>query len=175
MSAARDAGARGAFARAGARGGRLHRCSCGRPIPDELRRCSARTCPEFAPIWARDTRRRLLENLRLVRLSVMFSVTAPGADVYPFDLRFCSHSPSQRCSGRIGCRVDPVLAAAFNRKAGAWWSELHRAAKTRADRATAYKGKIAARVWESRSVGSLTSMASSRCRRPRRLHGPALT
>ena len=29
----------------------------------------------------RDTRRRLLENLRLVKLSVMFSVTAPGADL----------------------------------------------------------------------------------------------
>jgi hypothetical protein len=153
MSAARDAGARGALARAGARGGRLHRCSCGRPIPEEVRRCSARTCPESAPIWARDTRRRLLENLRLVKLSVMFDVTPPGADLYPFDSRFCSHSPSQRCSGTIGCRVDPAMAAAFNRKAGAWWSELHRAAKTRADRATGHKGKIAARVWEKQKRG----------------------
>jgi hypothetical protein len=77
-----------------------------------------------------DTRRRLLENQRLV--TVMFDVTPPGADLYPFDSRLCSHSPSQRCSGTIGCRVDPAIAAAFNRKAGAWWSEVHRAAKTRA-------------------------------------------
>jgi hypothetical protein len=77
-----------------------------------------------------DTRRRLLENQRLV--TVMFDVTPPGADLYPFDSRLCSHSPSQRCFGTIGCRVDPAIAAAFNRKAGAWWSELHRAAKTRA-------------------------------------------
>ena len=116
-------------------------------------RCSSRTCPEFAPTWARDTRRRMLENLRLVKLSVMFSVTAPGVDVYPFDPRFCSHPGGQRCSGRIGCQVDPEVAKAFNRMAGKWWSELHRAAKTRADRATGQKGKIAARVWEKQKRG----------------------
>jgi hypothetical protein len=130
-----------------------HRCSCGRPIPEGVRRCSARTCPEFAPIWARDTRRRLLENLRIVPLTVMFSVTAPGADLYPFDPRFCSHRPGTRCSGALGCRVDPELARAFNLHAGRWWSELHRAAKVRADRATGHKGKLLARVWEKQKRG----------------------
>jgi hypothetical protein len=130
-----------------------HRCSCGRPIPEEVRRCSARTCPEYAPIWARDTRRRLLENLRIVPMTVMFSVTAPGADLYPFDPRFCSHRPVIRCSGSIGCRVDPELARAFNLRAGKWWSELHRAAKVRADRATGHKGKLLARVWEKQKRG----------------------
>lgn len=130
-----------------------HRCKCGRPLPANVRRCSARTCPEFAPIWARDTRRRLMENLSLTKLTVMFSVTAPGADLYPFDPRFCSHSPSNRCSGRIGCRVDPVVAQAFNKAAGAWWSELHRVAKLRADRATGIKGKLLARVWEKQKRG----------------------
>ena len=135
------------------RGALYHRCKCGRPIPEGVRRCSTRTCPEFAPIWARDTRRRLLENLRIVPLTVMFSVTAPGADLYPFDPRFCSHRPVTRCSGRLGCRVDPVVAAAFNRRAGKWWSELHRAAKVRADRATGYKGRLLARVWEKQKRG----------------------
>jgi len=88
-------------------------------------RCSTRTCPEFAPTWARDTRRRLFVNLEQLKLSVMFSVTAPGADLYPFDPRFCSHSPSQRCSGEIGCRVAADVAKAFNAHAGKWWSELH--------------------------------------------------
>jgi hypothetical protein len=92
-------------------------------------------------------------NLEQLRLSVMFSVTAPGADLYPFDPRFCSHSPSTRCSGAIGCRVAPDAALAFNRHAGKWWSQLHRAAKTRADRATGFKGKIAARVWEKQKRG----------------------
>jgi hypothetical protein len=130
-----------------------HRCSCGRSIPEGVSRCSARTCPEFAPIWAKDTRRRLLENLRIVPLTVMFSVTAPGADLYPFDPRFCSHRPGPRCSGTLGCQVDAKMARAFNEKAGGWWSELHRAAKVRADRATGHKGKVRARVWEKQPRG----------------------
>jgi hypothetical protein len=131
----------------------FHRCSCGRPIPEGVLRCSARTCPEYAPTWARDTRRRLFVNLEQLKLSVMFSVTAPGADLYPFDPQFCSHSPSKRCSGTIGCRVAPEEAEAFNRHAGKWWSELHRTAKTRADRATGFKGKLATRVWEKQKRG----------------------
>jgi hypothetical protein len=131
----------------------FHRCSCGRPIPEGVMRCSSRTCPEYAPIWARDTRRRLFVNLEQLKLSVMFSVTAPGADLYPFDPQFCSHSPSQRCSGRIGCRVAPDVAEAFNRNAGKWWSELHRVAKMRADRAVGMKLTIAARVWEKQKRG----------------------
>lgn len=153
MSAAvvtRDGGAPGL---AGGRRRVFHRCSCGRPIPEGVRRCSSRTCPEFAPTWARDTRRRLFVNLEQLKLSVMFSVTAPGADLYPFDPRFCSHLPSQRCSGSVGCRVAPDVALAFNRHAGKWWSELHRAAKTRADRATGFKGKLATRVWEKQKRG----------------------
>jgi hypothetical protein len=130
-----------------------HRCSCGRWLPEGVRRCSSRTCPEYAPTWARDTRRRLFVNLEQLKLSVMFSVTAPGADLYPFDRRFCSHSSSERCSGAIGCRVARGEAEAFNRHAGKWWSELHRAAKTRADRATGFKGKLATRVWEKQKRG----------------------
>ena len=154
VAGGRAVGAAGGAALASAgRRRRFHRCKCGRVIPEEVRRCSCRTCPEFAPTWARDTRRRLLENLRVVPLTVMFSVTAPGSDLYPFDPRFCSHSPSQRCSGALGCRVDPAAAAAFNKRAGEWWSQLHRAAKVRADRETGHKGKLLARVWEKQKRG----------------------
>jgi hypothetical protein len=83
----------------------------------------------------------------------MFSVTAPGAELYPFDLAFCEHGKGTRCSGRIGCRVNPDMAEAFNRHAGKWWSELHRRSKMRADRATGFKGKILARVWEKQARG----------------------
>jgi hypothetical protein len=152
----------------------FHRCSCGRPIPEGVIRCSARTCPEYAPTWARDTRRRLYVNLEQLKLSVMFSVTAPGSDLYPFDPQFCSHSPSKRCSGAIGCRVAPDEAEAFNLHAGKWWSELHRTAKTRADRATGFKGKLATRVWEKQKRGlahlhgviCVESPAHQRWRRP---------
>jgi hypothetical protein len=131
----------------------FHRCSCGRPIPEGVSRCSSRTCPEFAPTWARDTRRRLLENLRMVPYAVMFTVTAPGSDVYPFDPELCVRRPVHRCSGAIGCRVNPEAARDFNRRSGKWWSELHRAAKVRADRATGYKGRIAALAWEKQKRG----------------------
>lgn len=148
-----DVPAGGASAAAPRRRRYFHRCSCGRPIPEGVLRCSARTCPEYAPTWARDTRRRLFVNLEQLKLSVMFSVTAPGADLYPFDPRFCSHRPVERCSGARGCRVAPEVAAAFNVNAGRWWSELHRAAKTRADRATGLKGRLPCRVWEKQKRG----------------------
>ncbi len=130
----------------------FHRCSCGRPIPEDVRRCSARTCPEFAPTWARDTRRRLLENLRLVKLSVMFSATAPGAElsVRPPVLFALARPgmlrPSRLSRGSGGC-------CNLHRHAGEWWSELHRAAKVRADRATGLNGTLAARVWEKQKRG----------------------
>ena len=135
------------------RGRVFHRCTCGRPIPEGVSRCSSRTCPEFAPIWARDTRRRLLENLRTVPYAVMFTVTAPGSEVYPFDPELCVRRPVHRCSGAIGCRVNPEAARDFNKRAGRWWSELHRVAKLRADRATGYKGWIAALAWEKQKRG----------------------
>jgi len=45
------------------------------------------------------------------------------------------------------------LARTFNQSAGKRWSELHRAAKVRADRATGWKGKLLARVWEKQKRG----------------------
>jgi hypothetical protein len=92
-------------------------------------------------------------SLEQVKLSVMFSVTAPGADLYPFDPRFCTRLPGAPCSGRLGCRVDSAVALAYNRKAGQWWGQLHRAAKVRADRATGFKGRLAARAWEKQKRG----------------------
>jgi hypothetical protein len=83
----------------------------------------------------------------------MFSVTAPGQDLYPFDPSFCKHGERVDCSGRIGCRVHPRAAHAFNSRVSPWWSELHRVAKLRADRATGFKGTLAARVWEKQQRG----------------------
>lgn len=89
----------------------------------------------------------------MVRIAVMFSITAPGADVYPFDRSVCGHEPGVRCSGLIGCRVNARVAAKFNSTAGKWWRELNRVAKLRADRSTGYRGKLIARVWEKQKRG----------------------
>jgi hypothetical protein len=83
----------------------------------------------------------------------MFSVTAPGQDIFPFDPARCTHAVGVTCSGKIGCRVFAESARAFNSHVGPWWSELHRVAKLRADRATGFKGTIAARVWEKQKRG----------------------
>lgn len=130
-----------------------HRCKCGRAIPLNVKRCSARTCPEFAPTWARDTKRRLLENLRPLKLTVMFSLTPPGSDVYPFDPAYCRHGVGVKCSGPLGCRVNPRVARIFNEDAGANWSKLHRAASKRAKDRTGFRGRLRARVWEKQKRG----------------------
>jgi hypothetical protein len=131
-----------------------HRCpGCSRPIPNKVRRCSSRRCPAYSSIWAQDTRRRLFENLKTLKLAVMFSVTAPGSDLYPWDPESCLHAGGVKCSGDIGCRVNEDAARAFNARVSPWWSELHRVAKLRADRATGFKGTIAARVWEKQKRG----------------------
>jgi hypothetical protein len=95
----------------------------------------------------------LFENLSTLRMAVMFSVTAPGKDIYPFDPDHCSHAVGVKCSGRLGCRVYADAGQAFNARVSPWWSELHRVAKLRADRATDFKGTIAARVWEKQKRG----------------------
>lgn len=76
-----------------------------------------------------------------------------GRRPLPLRSEVCRHGSRVKCSGKIGCRVNPFVTAAFNRRAGAWWSELHRAASVRAKRATGHKGKIATRVWEKQKRG----------------------
>jgi hypothetical protein len=51
------------------------------------------------------------------------------------------------------------LARAYNTRAGKRFSQLHRAAKVRADRATGHKGRLLARVWEKQKRGLTMSMA----------------
>ena len=58
-----------------------------------------------------------------------------------------------KCSGRVGCRVSRRDEADFNAGAGAAWSQLHRRAKIRADRATGHRGRLVARVWEKQRRG----------------------
>jgi hypothetical protein len=83
----------------------------------------------------------------------MFSVTAPGSHIYPFDRAYCRHEPDVKCSGRIGCRVNPQVCRVFNEDAGANWSKLHRAASKRAKDRTGCRGRIRARVWEKQKRG----------------------
>jgi hypothetical protein len=131
---------------------------CGRPTYGGASFCKSRECERYGLIWAADWRRVLFDNLAalelltpnlapgLEHLVVMPTVTAPGVDpVYdpatgevtceglPWDLACCSHAPWEKHSGKIGCRVQGLPAAGFNRTADSNWSKFWRrvAIKTR--------------------------------------------
>src|SRR2546423_1320793 len=86
------------------------RCEhCDKPFPLSLSRCRRRTCPSYGPIWARDTMRKIRENLRAYGgLASMCTLTAPGvAAGLAWDRSRCAHRPEERCGKRYGCKVVP--------------------------------------------------------------------
>lgn len=50
------------------------------------------------------------------------TLTAPGADVLPWDRSRCSHSPGVPCSGSIGCQVESLALALWHDGVGQRWS-----------------------------------------------------
>jgi hypothetical protein len=62
--------------------------------------------------------------------AVMFAVTAPGADVLPWDEHWCRELGPHKHSGMLGCRVSPTVASEWNRTMDKRWSKLHRRAAT---------------------------------------------
>ena len=64
----------------------------------------------------------------------MVTVTAPGADVLPWDVLYCTHPPGERCTGKKGCKVNGTEANEWNRTATARLRALHKAARSYAAR-----------------------------------------
>jgi hypothetical protein len=123
------------------------RCvSCGQLLPLSVSRCRRRQCPSYSPTWARDTMRKIRENLtEYGGLVVMVTLTAPGQEVgLVWDKSLCRHPAGEPCSGRKGCRVLADVAALWNENARKEWSELNRICKQRAGRVLrrlGYSGK----------------------------------
>lgn len=124
----------------------------------------ARCCPGYAPIWAGDVRVKLFAALRAyadryqtIDAQVrMITVTAPGVDAgLPWDEDHCAHLGDHEHSGPLGCRVLPEAAAAFNERAPAWWTELHRQARQAAKRAVGCAPSLLVRDWELHKRGVL--------------------
>jgi ribosomal protein L40E len=118
---------------------------CGQRFPLPAGRCRRRTCSGYAPLWARDTMRKIRENLLTYGgLVAMVTVTAPGErEGLVWDTSRCTHPPGERCTGPKGCRVVQEAAERWNRYSRSQWSELNRIAKQHADRAVrrlGYKG-----------------------------------
>jgi hypothetical protein len=50
------------------------------------------------------------------------TLTAPGGDVLPWATDLCGHGPDVECSGKRGCRIDPVALAAWHATLAKRWS-----------------------------------------------------
>lgn len=137
------------------------RCDhCGELLPLSVSRCRRRTCPCYSAVWARDTMRKIRENLSTYGgLAAMCTLTAPGVDAgLVWDRARCRHSAHEACGKRFGCKVVPAAAELWNESSRAWWRDLNRVCKQRADRAvaglgSAWKGGLLLYEWELQARG----------------------
>ena len=134
------------------------RCShCGFSL-DPWGTCKRKGCPGYIRIWSRDQDEMLRTNLAAFGDGtgrVAFgTVTAPGADLLPWDRAFCGRHP-HRCSGDGGCRVELAPATAFNIHAPGNFTALHRAASQRVKRELKRRPQLLARIWEFQKRGVL--------------------
>jgi hypothetical protein len=89
----------------------------------------------------------------------MCTLTAPGQEAgLLWDRSVCTHPPDATCSGKIGCKVLPEAAELWNEHSKAWWRELNRVAKQRADRSVRrlghdYRGGLLLYEWELQGRG----------------------
>jgi hypothetical protein len=138
------------------------RCDeCGRPLGMGPVRCQRRTCPSYAETWARDTRRRLLDNLSAYPgRAVMLTLTPPGSDALPWDVAVCAHRGPHKHDGPSGCRIIAEAARAWNETAPERARVLNRVAKRRADlelrrRGISQRGGKLVHAWEHQKRGAL--------------------
>src|SRR5215211_20270 len=138
------------------------RCDdCGRPLMVRAHRCQRRTCPGYAETWARDTRRRLLDNLSAYEgRAVMLTLTPPGAGDLPWDEDVCGHRGAHEHRGPDGCRIVASAVDAWNETAPERARKLNRVAKMRADRGLRRRGIKERRgklvhAWEHQKRGAL--------------------
>src|SRR4051794_4581096 len=119
------------------------RCDdCGSVRPARVSRCRRRQCAGYAKTWARDTMRRIRENLHAYGgLACMLSLTAPGVEAgLVWDREQCTHGPGVKCTGPRGCRVVAGAADLWNEDSRKQWRILNRVCKKRADAAIARLG-----------------------------------
>lgn len=136
------------------------RCrECQRPTFGGADYCKARLCPHYAPIWARDQTRKCFENLKAYSdgegHAAMFTPTAPGADVLPWDEQWCAPLGPHKHSGLLGCRVVPEVAREWNRTAPDRWRRLHDRAATLAAKDVGHRPLMLCRSWEKQTRGVL--------------------
>jgi hypothetical protein len=84
----------------------------------------------------------------------LVTITAPGADVLPWDESRCTHPAGVPCSGRNGCQLEADALEAWNAAAPANWTKLHRAVSQRCRR-RGQKLRLLGYVWQLQKRGAL--------------------
>ena len=114
------------------------------------RRCRRRSCEHCGPQRRRDEARKFGENIAAYGgRVVLVAVTAPGADVLPWDERRCSVEGPHKHRGDRGCRVAWDEGLRWNLDASERYARLWKAATVAADRllrAYGWKGALPRRV-----------------------------
>lgn len=122
---------------------------CGAP---ELRKCSRRTCPEGSRRWSGDLRSVVVGTASQYPFLRNVVLTAPGADVLPWDRGRCGHEEGQ-CSGPVGCRVEDDALRAWVVVRQAEYGRLRRAAKLHLKR-QGFEWPVVLEVWEAQLRGA---------------------
>ena len=152
------------------------RCThCSRRTYGRAAVCRTRRCPGYAPLWAGDQRRKLFDNLSAYEGGhvVLLAVTAPGADVLPWDKAHCAALGPHRCSGTRGCRVEPTAAREWNEAASKHWRDLNRRASQAVQR-HGVKTRLLVRAFERQHRGVLHVHPVLGCATPAERHAAHL-
>lgn len=111
------------------------RPDCDRPVWFRCDDCGALTtarcnvkdirgCEPCAERYRRQVRWRAGDGIAKPGQTLALTITAPGASTLPWDTGKCNHVASIECSGKMGCRVDKALAAAWNGEASPNFNHL---------------------------------------------------
>lgn len=111
--------------------------------------CKRRTCPTYAPKYLRDLAEVMKAALaEWEHETTIATLTAPGRDVLPWDLRRCRIQGPHQHSGPNGCVVDEWLAAEWNRTVTKRLSAICNAAASRVRRSGEVVPVVLARALE---------------------------
>jgi hypothetical protein len=84
---------------------------------------------------------------------LMVVVTAPGADVLPWDTKRCHHKADVPCSGKRGCRIDERARDRWEADVQRRWCNLRQAITMRLDR-QGYRSPLRAYADEDQRRGA---------------------
>ena len=111
-----------------------------------------RRCAVCRAKWARSWSWVLRENLSLARcMTRMVTLTAPGADVLPWDDDVCRWRGPHKHSGPLGCRIDAQAAGVWRATLESNYYLLLVAARKKA---RVHEPVMLARAWEDQQRGA---------------------